>query len=468
MTNRGLDPERLSSLDDHGHRKQMIPGEVRGFYRRRRTQVQAVLIFIFLFLPWIPIGGQQAILLDVGARRFLFFGLELYAHDAPLIFFLIATLAIGLAFMTAVWGRVWCGWACPQTVFIDGVFRRIEFWTEGNYLERRKMARSPLSPIGFARKVLKWILFVLTSSLIAHSFAAYFVGGDRLLRMMYGSPTANWSYFVMISAVTLLILFDFAWFREQFCIIMCPYGRFQGLLMDRKSLAVLYDESRGEPRRGLIAPEKKQGDCVACNRCVEVCPTGIDIRQGLQMECINCTACMDACDEIMTKVQKPKKLIRLASLDGKGWTLKSPRALLYLALLVLLTAGLSISIAIRSPVDMVVLRVPGELYQELSGTDGQPGFINHLKLHLKNQTGQTTLLRISARSESAGELELTTAVNPLPLLPGEDRAVHLFIRFQRDILDEHGENLIKIKIENQIAELPFQVQKSYRLLGPSR
>ncbi|MBX2994944.1 MAG: cytochrome c oxidase accessory protein CcoG [Bdellovibrionaceae bacterium] len=467
MSSLGLDPDRLSSLDEHGHRRFIIPGEVRGAYRRARTKVQGVLILIFLLLPWLTINGRQALLLDIGSRRFLIFGLELYAHDAPLIFFILAFLAIGLAFVTAVWGRAWCGWACPQTVFIDGLFRRIEVWVEGGYIERRRMAQAPMTVAIFKKRVLKWALFLAVSSLIAHSFAAYFVGADRIIRMMTGSPFSNWSYFLLISSFTAVILFDFAWFREQFCIIMCPYGRFQGLLMDRRSLAVVYDEKRGEPRRGTLPKPARVGDCVACNRCVEVCPTGIDIRKGVQMECIACTACVDACDEIMEKVKKPKGLIKIDSLAGGGWTLKSPRSWLYLGLLVVLSIGLSVSLFTRSRVDMVILRAPGELYQRIDNAPTGANLMNHLRLHLKNQTGRPLRLRASAQKTSSLELPLTTPVNPFDLAPGEDQTVHVFISFPDSILDPHGESAITITLQDE-NDPDLKIEKPFRLLGPAR
>lgn len=315
-----LHPDRLATTDAQGRRIALYPADVRGFFRRKRTQVQAILVIIFLVLPWVRINGQQALLLDIAQRRFEIFGLSLRAHNAPLLFFVFAAGAFGLFFVTAVWGRVWCGWACPQTVFIDGVFRKIERWVEGSALERRKLDAAPLSLQKFLKKFGKWSLYIFATLILTHSFLAYFVGTGPLAEMIRKNPSENWGSFLFMVFSSAVILFDFAWFREQFCTIVCPYGRFQSVLMDRGSMIVAYDVDRGEPR---ATPQAKAlskahnsnlGDCVNCYRCVQVCPTGIDIRRGLQMECIACTACIDACDEVMTKVKKPTGLIRYDSL----------------------------------------------------------------------------------------------------------------------------------------------------------
>ncbi|MGZ3806167.1 MAG: cytochrome c oxidase accessory protein CcoG, partial [Pseudobdellovibrionaceae bacterium] len=355
-----LDPERLTSIDEFGDRTYIIPAEVRGFYHRYRTWVHFILLVIFLALPWTSINGSQTILLDIHARKFAIFGMTFWAHDAPLVFFILATLTLSLAFVTSIWGRVWCGWACPQTVFIDAVFRRIEHWVQGNYIQRRQLKQAPLSFKKVFKNLLTWILFFIVSSLIAHSFAAYFVGAEALIKMLQESPGQNWESFLVVSFFTLVVLFDFGWFREQFCIIMCPYGRIQSVLLDQKSLAVVYDQERGEPRKGKVETNKKQGDkqgdCVNCNRCVQVCPTGIDIRKGLQMECIACSACVDACDEIMTKIKKPKGLIRYDTLDHSKISLTKPRSLIYMALILISLIGLTYNISTREKAQVFILR----------------------------------------------------------------------------------------------------------------
>lgn len=459
-----LDPGKLTSVDEHGDRLSLIPAEVRGFYRRHRNWSQAVLILIFLGLPWTTINGHQTLLLDIPGREFHIFGAIFRAHDTPLLFFILATLTLGLAFVTSVWGRVWCGWACPQTVFIDGVFRRIEQWTEGSYIERRRLRDAPMTPTKFRRGLFKWILFFLTSSLIAHSFLAYFVGAKDLVAMMQKPPDANYTYFLLATSFTLLILFDFAWFREQFCVIMCPYGRIQSVLLDSKSLAVVYDTARGEPRKGT-ATKENTGDCVSCNRCVQVCPTGIDIRNGLQMECIACTACVDACDEIMTKVKKPTGLIRYDTLDGSKLTLKKPRSMIYIAAILTLVGGLAWALTQREPVHIAILRGLGSPYSKVTGAQGENLILNQFRLHIQNQSSQSARYQLSLVPDpEKPALQMQVAENPLSLTPQQFREWFFFFRLPPDYFK--GNNKIPVRILIQDLNSDFQTERELILIGP--
>lgn len=464
MSPQALDTGRPPSLDEHGHRRNIIPLDVRGRFRRHRTWTQAVLILIFLLLPWTTVGGHQTVLLDLGRREFALFGLVFFAHDTPLVFFLLAMATFGLAFVTAVWGRAWCGWACPQTVFIDGVFRRIEGWTEGNGLTRRQLAAQPMTAKGFLRKTVKWILFALVSSLIAHSFAAYFAGSKHLLAMMAAPPGENWTYFALISSITAVILFDFGWFREQFCLIMCPYGRFQSVLMDRTSLAVIYDEKRGEPRKGQTAPGAKAGDCVACSRCVNVCPTGIDIRRGVQMECIACTACIDACDEIMDKVKKPRGLIRYGNEAGTTWTVRKPRAILYAGLVTFAALGLAFNVAGRAELDASLVRANDAVFQRIESAAGEERLANHRRLHLKNQTDRPIEVRLVARVDDL-ELGLGTSENPVRLAPREAKTLQLFVQFPPSVMGEGGTREAALILKDEATGRTF-LELTTLLVGP--
>ena len=419
------DPFKLTSIDEKGSRIGIIPAEVRGKFRKWRTRVHFLLIIFFLLLPWIKIDGHQALLLNIPQREFNFFGVLLRAHDAPLVFLVFAILVMGLAFATAIWGRGWCGWACPQTVFIDFVFRRIEHWVEGDYIQRRRMQRENWDFKTRIKNILKWILFVFASSLIAHSFVAYFVGSNNLLDMIQGSPKENWQYFLLISVITGLILFDFAWFREQFCVIMCPYGRIQSVLLSSNSLAIVYDEKRGEPRRQRASLNEKSGDCVSCNRCIEVCPTRIDIREGLQMECIACTACADACDEIMAKVKKPPGLIAYRTLDGKPKKYFKLKTLFYGFGIFLSVTSLAYNLITREPLNIAVLRgteAPFIIYQ---GDNGENRIRNHFRLHLTNQTDQEAHYRIEL--EEQNDFQMILAQNPITLRANSSETVHFFV-----------------------------------------
>ncbi|MGZ3696759.1 MAG: 4Fe-4S dicluster domain-containing protein, partial [Bdellovibrionota bacterium] len=250
MNSRELPSDRLATSDAEGNRIYLYPADVRGRYRTLRSAVSAVLLVIFLTLPWLRISGEQALLLDIPGRKFAILGLTFWAHDAPILVFVFGGTAILLAAVTAIWGRVWCGWACPQTVFVDAVFRRIERAIEGDSVKRRMLASAPLGWGKFAKRFAKWTLFAVCSLVISHSFLAYFVGTRKLAEMIARPPFENIPSFLFMLGTTLLVLFDFGWFREQFCTLVCPYGRFQSVLMDDRSKAVAYDAKRGEPRRG--------------------------------------------------------------------------------------------------------------------------------------------------------------------------------------------------------------------------
>lgn len=464
-----LDPGKLTSVDQHGDRIGIIPAEVHGFFRRQRTWTQIVLLFIFLILPWTSINGIQTIFLNVPDREFAFFGMVFHSHDAPLLFFILATLALGLALVTSIWGRVWCGWACPQTVFIDAVFRRIEVWVEGNYLKRRQLRDGPMTFEKVYKFFFKWILFTAVSSLIAHSFMAYFIGAKNLILMMENSPSENLTYFTLVIFFTAVTLFDFGWFREQFCVIMCPYGRIQSVLLDQKSLAVVYDTQRGEPRRGKNAPGEKAGDCVACNRCVQVCPTGIDIRNGLQMECITCTACIDACDEIMEKVKKPKGLIRYDTLDGSKISFKKPRSILYMFAIFALVVGLTYALATHEPIHFTVIRGAGLPYSHVKDANNNDLILNQFKVHIFNQGKIPGLYKLTLPAEILQQgLEINVAENPLNLNPGDSREWYFFVRIPPQLFKLH--NQIKTKVQIQDLRIPDQPlsEKDLILVGPQQ
>lgn len=468
-----LHPSRLSTTDAQGKRIFLFPGDVVGRFRRYRTRVQFFLIAFFLALPWITINSRQALLLDVFNRRFEIFGLSLRAHNAPLLFLVLATAAFVLFFATTLYGRVWCGWACPQTVFIDGVFRRIERWVEGPALERRRLDNAPWTFAKFYKRAVKWSLYIVVSWIITHSFFAYFVGTEHLYEMMTHSPAENWTSFLFMLALNLLVLFDFAWFREQFCTIVCPYGRFQSVLMDRGSLAVTYDIARGEPRATPQAKHlakthgSKLGDCVNCYRCVQVCPTGIDIRRGLQMECIACTGCIDACDAVMSKIGKPTGLIRYDSVEKrvKGRSRLSVRAAVYFVLSLTSAAALAGALARMDPIGVQVLRAKGEPYSTLQ-IDGQTTVINHLKIEVSNQTDSDSELNVSFVRPPNG-LELIVAQRPVVIARSKLDHIDVFVRFPKGALRDGSLNLDMIfEFTNRATAETMKVERGVSLVGP--
>jgi cytochrome c oxidase accessory protein FixG len=379
----------VTTIRSDGSRPFLFPADPKGRFTRTRQLSAFGLIAFYLSLPWININGHPAVFLDVAERRFHLFGVTLAAQDLWLLFFVITGLGFGLFFVTSLLGRVWCGWACPQTVFLDHVYRRIERWIDGDAVKRRALHYAPLSGAKIFKRVLKHTLYVLVSAVITHLFLAYFVSLPEVWSMVRAAPTEHWGAFGFVAVATGLLYFNYAWFREQLCNVICPYGRLQSALIDDHSLVIGYDADRGEPRgpgrrqatvdRGqatedgiraerspvsrLLSPD--QGDCVACNRCVHVCPTGIDIRQGLQMECIGCTACIDACDDVMSRLGRPRGLIRYdsqAAFNGGRTRWLRPRTILYGALLLVGASVATWALSTVKPANFGVTRMTGAPY----------------------------------------------------------------------------------------------------------
>lgn len=330
------DPKRpnldtVTTINADGSRYFLHPSDVNGKYTFWRRVVGILLIILFLALPWIPVNGYPALFLNIDAMRFYVFGMTFSAYDMWVMFFLISGLGFALYFITSLFGRIWCGWTCPYTVFIDTIYRRIERWIEGDALARRKLDQQDWNGQKIFKRGLKWFLYLLVASIIAHSFIAYFVSVPALWKMILSNPLEHWTNFSVVTLLTLVLAYCFGSFREQFCIVLCPYGRIQSALTDDDTLNVGYDYQRGEPRGK--AKLQGIGDCIDCRRCVQVCPTGIDIRNGLQMECIGCAACIDACDAVMTKLNRPTGLVRYGSFNefaGKpGRRIVRGRTLLY-------------------------------------------------------------------------------------------------------------------------------------------
>jgi cytochrome c oxidase accessory protein FixG len=355
--------DSVSTIRSDGSRPFLFPADPHGRFTRARSVSALILIAVYLSLPWIQVNGYPAVFLDVAASRFHLFGITLAAQDIFLLFFLITGLGFSLFFLTALLGRVWCGWACPHTVFLDHIYRRIERWIDGDALQRRALESAPLSPGKIAKRAMKHSLYVIVSAIVTHLLLAYFVSLPEVWSMVRAAPTEHWAAFAFIVVATGMVYFNFAWFREQMCIVICPYGRLQSALIDDHSLVVGYDTRRGEPRGKAGSPDA--GACVACNRCVQVCPTGIDIRQGLQMECIGCTACIDACDDVMTRLGRPRGLIRYdsqAGFMGAKTRWMRPRTLLYFGLLLIGASVATWALTTVKPASGGVTRMTGAPY----------------------------------------------------------------------------------------------------------
>lgn len=354
--------DSVTTIRKDGSRFFLHPADSRGRWTTARRLVALVLIGIYAILPWVLVGGYPAVFLDVLNRRFHLFGWTLAAQDIWLLFFGITGVAFSLFFVTALIGRVWCGWACPQTVFLEHVFRRIERWIEGEAVERKRLDAASWTMEKGVKRIVKHGLFLVVALVIAHVFLAYFISIPQLWEWVRHSPAEHWKTFVFVVLFTLVLYGNFAWFREQLCLIICPYGRLQSVLVDDDTINVAYDDKRGEPR-GKAG--HTTGDCIDCFRCVQVCPTGIDIRQGLQMECVACTACIDACDEVMDRLNRPRGLIRYASLNalgGKRQRFARPRVLLYSVMLLLGLGVAGASLSQVKTVEVFLSRMRGMPY----------------------------------------------------------------------------------------------------------
>ncbi len=386
-----------TTINQDGSRFFIHPADVSGFFTRWRRVFALLLIGIYVLLPWIPINGNPAVFLDVINRRFHLFGLTFAAQDLWMAFFFITGLGFSLFFVTALFGRIWCGWACPQTVFLEHVYRRIERWIDGDATARRKLDAASWDSTKITKRVIKNAIFIIISAAIAHLFLAYFISIPQLYSWMQNSPTEHWGAFVFMVVATGIIYGNFAWFREQLCIIICPYGRLQSALIDDDSLVIGYDEDRGEPR----GPAKQEGvgDCINCYRCVQVCPTGIDIRQGLQIECIGCANCIDACDAIMSKLDRPKGLIRYdsqAGLAGQKRKFIRPLIFIYAALMLAGAAAFTLSAMQLRSANMNVVRMTGRPYYVT-----ETNLRNQYMVRVINKTNQPRTFQIE--STAAGQ-----------------------------------------------------------------
>ena len=379
------------SLGRDGRHRRPYPADVRGRFLTRRRIVYAALIGLWAALPWIPIGGHPAVFLDIDKRQFFLFGLTFNAQDVWLLFFLLSGVGFGLLYATAVLGRVWCGWACPQTVFLEAVFRPIERLIQGPRNVAMRRAQGKLGLDRLIRTVATHAAYLVAAVLVAHVFLAYFISLPRLFAMVRTSPGSHPEAFAWMLVSTAVMYGNFALFREQMCVVVCPYGRLQSVLLDDDSLVVGYDEKRGEPR-GKV--NSTTGDCVDCHRCVVVCPTAIDIRDGLQLDCIACTACIDACDEVMDKLERPRGLIRYDSLRGlRGEKRKflRPRLYAYTALAIVGAVVATFAFRSRQPFEANVVRLAGAPYTREGGT-----IRNGFELHLVNKESQAVSFTIEA------------------------------------------------------------------------
>lgn len=399
--------DQLATVTKEGKRIWIYPKKPSGKFYNARTVVSLLLLAFLIIVPFIKVNGHQFLLFDFLNRNFILFGIPFGPHDFHLFVLAMIAIIVFIILFTVVFGRIFCGWACPQTIFMEMVFRKIEYWIEGDARDQRKLDAEAWNGKKLFKKSLKNIIFFLIAFLISHIFLSYIISMDKVISIISQPPGVHLSGFIALIAFSFVFYWVFAFFREQACTIVCPYGRLQGVLLDQDSIVIAYDYKRGEPRSKIKKDQDQsdKGDCIDCHLCVDVCPTGIDIRNGIQLECVNCTACIDACDEVMVKVDRPKKLIKYASLNGienKSKFKVTPRIILYSVILVVLIGILGYLLSVRTEYSVNILRTPGMLFQE------QPNgkVSNVYDLNIVNKTFHETPVQIKLESPANGELKL--------------------------------------------------------------
>ncbi len=381
--------DKISTVDESGKRNWIFPRKPKGRFFNRRKWLASFLLIIFYVGPFLKLHGDPLMMFNIMQRKFILFGIIFWPQDFYLIVMLFLTAIVFIILFTVVFGRLFCGWVCPQTIFMEFVFRQIEYLIEGNASAQRRLDKQPMNFEKLWKKSLKHLVFYLIAFITANTFLAYMIGVDQLLIYIKEGPLEHLNGFLGLLVFSGVFYFIFAFFREQVCTMACPYGRLQGVLVDPKTLIVAYDYKRGEPRGPLSkAKAGESGDCVNCNACVAVCPTGIDIRNGTQLECINCTACIDACEATMIKVNKPTGLIRYDSEEGieKGeHHLFNTRSIAYSIVLTLLLGFVAVLFAVRGDFEVTILRARGSMFQKY-GNDSLSNIYNYNVVNKSRKT----------------------------------------------------------------------------------
>jgi cytochrome c oxidase accessory protein FixG len=444
----------LPTLNSDGSRRWIRPRPFDGRFLRARRWVGYSLITLFAGLPFLRVGGAPAVLLDLPAREFHFFGALLRATDGVLLMLLLLGIFVGVFAVTAWVGRAWCGWGCPQTVYLELLFRPLERWLEGGLSEQKRLDREGPN----ARRVLRYAVFVLLSVLLANVFLSYFVGTERLATWMTRSPFEHPAGFLVVLVTSALVFADFGYFREQMCTVVCPYARLQSVLLDPRSIVVGYDAARGEPRgRGA-----GHGDCVDCGACVVTCPTGIDIREGLQLECVSCAQCADACDSVMAKFQRPLGLIRHDRehlLHGTRTSLRPrrPRLVAYCLILGVLIGGFVLAARKTSRPEVTLLRGAGVPFQ-VQGARVQ----NQIRVKIQNRTREASAYHIDLTGVPGAEL--VAPENPLRVDAGAQNTTSVFVTVPLDSIVDGGRT-ITVGVSDGHG---FDTRLPYRILGPTK
>ena len=464
--------DHIATVDERGKRIWIYPKKPKGYYYNIRSILSWILLAFLFGMPFIKLNGDPFMLFNILERRFIIFGIHFMPQDFYLFVIAMLILIVFIVLFTVVFGRLFCGWVCPQTIFMEMVFRKIEYWIEGDANAQKRLNNAAWTTDKIIKKVSKQAIFFGISVLIANTFLAYIISMDEVIRIVTEPVSEHWVGFIAMIVFSFVFYFVFSYMREQVCIAICPYGRLQSVMLDKDSIVVAYDFVRGEPRGKIKKSRNKTdaeetpvvqlkqnfGDCIDCSLCVQVCPTGIDIRNGTQLECVNCTACMDACDEVMLKIGREKKLIRYDSLNGieqgrkKLWT---PRVMAYSGVLSVLVVLEVFLFALRSDVETLMLRTPGLLFQEVNETT----ISNLYNYQVINKTSNEYPIEFRLETEY-GEIKL---VGDAPVVKKNDIAKGgLFIEMPKDQL-KSGKNKISIGVYSN-GKLIDKVQTSF--LGP--
>lgn len=455
--------DSIATIGEDGKRRWIYPKKPKGKFTTARGWV-AILLLIFLFgAPFVKVGGQPLLLFNLLERKFIIFGQAFWPQDFYLFGLGMIILVVFIALFTVVYGRLFCGWVCPQTIFMENVFRRVEYFIEGDWKQQMKLNRDPWTNQKIFKKTSKHIIFFAISFIIANTFLAYIVGIDELINIVTSPVSEHVGGLAAISVFSGLFYGVFAFMREQVCTTICPYGRLQGVMLDRQSIVVAYDRVRGESRGRFRKNEDRdavgKGDCIDCMQCVNVCPTGIDIRDGTQLECVNCTVCMDACDEMMVAVNLPTGLIRYTSEEQIG-TRKpfkfSTRGKAYSALLVVLMGVMVSLLVTRTAVELNILRTPGMLFQK--NDDGSISNLYNYKVI--NKTNREMNLSFVAADEGF-EIKL---VGQAQTLHEQSVAQGAFFVSAPESAFEYGKALTKIHVYDAEGNLIDKVK--VRITGP--
>jgi len=432
-------------------RKWLYPKLIKGeLYKFRNTFACLLLIFLFT-APFVKLNGEQLVLLNVLERKFAFFGILITPQDFYLFVLGSLIFIVFIVLFTAVFGRIFCGWACPQTIFMEMVFRRVERWIEGDAVQRKRLDAGPLTLEKGLKKAAKHSIFLCISFLISNIFLAYIIGSDQLIQIISDPLSSHIGGFVAICVFTLVFYVVFSQIRELVCTVVCPYGRLQGVLLDRNSMIVAYDFIRGEPRgkRKRGVEESNKGDCVDCGLCVDVCPTGIDIRKGTQMECINCTLCIDACDMVMEKIDRPKRLIGFMSdeqMESRKPFVISKRIYSYMAVLIVMCTVLGYLIMKRTDIETTVLRASGTLYQMRD--DGQVS--NLYNAEFFNKTNRPVSFEVIPVEK---EVSIQYVTKPVVLEKNSSMKVTFFVLRPRESIKTYKSNLkLQVLSEGEVLE----------------